>query len=162
MFRIIGGIIGFFMGSVLGILGMIIGAVVGSSLGGSVDSLLFGQRNSSSDNQKAQDAYRRFYEQFYQNQQQQGYNHGYSGNSNSNYGFGSYQTGASDKCYSDLGCSRTDSNDTIKSKYRKLVSQYHPDRMAGKGLTGADLEKAEAKFKTIQNSYDQIKREKGI
>lgn len=159
MFRFIGGIIGFFMGSVFWIPGMIIGAFIGSSVGRSVDTLLFGSSTSSRNQQRAQDAYRTFYEQFYR--QQQGYNHSY--NTNSGYqGYQNYQAGASDQCYTDLGCSRTDSNDVIKKQYRKMVSQYHPDKLAAKGLSEAELNAADLKFKNIQNSYDQIKREKGI
>ena len=159
MFRIIGGIVGFFFGSFLGLFGMIIGAVVGSSVGRSIDGLLFGTNSSQRTNQN-QEAYRQFYRQFYQNAARQGYQSGYS--NNSNYGFNSVNTGAPDSCYRDLGCSRTDSNDEIKKRYRKVVSQYHPDRLAGKGLTGSELSAAEAKFKNIQESYNQIKKEKGI
>ncbi len=158
MFRILGGVIGFFMGSVFWLPGMLIGAFIGSSVGKTVDNLLFGSRGSSSNS--ANDAYRKFYEQFYQNQQQ-GYNHGYSGNNGYN-GFGNYQTGASDSNYADIGCSRTDSNEEIKKKYRKMVAQYHPDRIAGRGLSESDMKAAENKFKKIQESYNLIKKEKGL
>lgn len=159
MFKIIGGVIGFFMGSFLGIFGMIIGAVIGSSLGRSVDSLLFGSRENSSGKQGNQDAYRKFYEQFYQNTKNREYNTGYG---NSEFGFDNFQTGAPDRCYTNLGCSRSDSNDDIKRHYRKMVSLYHPDRIAGKGLSETEMNAAEAKFKILQESYNQIKKEKGI
>ncbi|MGL1892650.1 MAG: DnaJ domain-containing protein [Spirochaetaceae bacterium] len=154
MFKIVGGIIGFFMGSFLGLFGMIIGAVVGSNVGRSVDSLLFGTTNRSRNNQNTEDAYRRFYEQF--NQNSRSYNTGYSGD------FNNFQTGATDKCYSDIGCNRADSNDHIKKTYRKLVSQYHPDRLASKGLSDSDQAAAENRFKVMQESYNHIKKEKGI
>lgn len=157
MFRFIGGIIGFFMGGIFGLPGMILGAFVGSSVGRSVDSLFIS--NSYRDQERARETYKKFYEQFYR--QQQNYNHSY--NTNSGYqGYQSYQTGASDQCYRDLGCSRTDSNDVIKKQYRKMVSQYHPDRLAAKGLSEAELKQADLRFKNIQSAYDEIKREKGI
>lgn len=160
MFKILGGVIGFFMGSFMGLFGMIIGAVIGSSVGRTVDSLLFGNRKSNTNNQSSQDAYRKFYEQFYQNTGDRSYNTGY-GNSDQ-YGFNNLQPGASDKCYADVGCSRTDSNVDIKKKYRKMVAQYHPDRLSGNGLTETQMSAAETRFKTMQDSYNQIKKEKGI
>lgn len=159
MFKIIGGVVGFFMGSFLGLFGMIIGAVIGSSLGRSVDSLVFGTKNNSYTNQNsqnAQDAYRKFYEQFYQNSGNTSYAN------NGRYDYNSVNTGASDSHYADIGCIRTDSNDVIKKRYRKMVSEFHPDRIAGKGLSDRDVIAAETKFKKIQESYNLIKKEKGL
>jgi curved DNA-binding protein len=51
--------------------------------------------------------------------------------------------------YEVLGVSRTASADEIKSAYRKLARQYHPDRNPG------DKE-AEAKFKEVQQAYDVL------
>jgi len=141
------------MGSFLGLFGMLIGAYIGSSLGRSVDTLLFGTRNNNYTNQNAQDAYRKFYEQFYQNA---------SYANNGRYDYNNINTGASDSHYADIGCSRADSNDVIKKRYRKLVSEYHPDRIASKGLSQVEMAQAEAKFKKIQESYNMIKKEKGI
>lgn len=152
MFKYIGGIIGFFMGGVFGLFGMIIGAVIGSQAGRSIDNLLFGERRNYR-NPEAEEAYRRFYQQFYQNR---------SYANNGSYDYSSVSQGASDSCYSDIGCSRTDSNETIKKQYRKLVSQYHPDRIASKGLSESEMKEAEARFKKIQESYNLIKKEKGI
>lgn len=159
MFKIIGGIIGFFMGSVFWLPGMIIGAVIGTSLGRTIDSLIFGTKSNNYTNQnsgKTHDAYRKFYEQFYQNSGKTSYAN------NGKYDFNGVNTGASDSHYSDIGCIRTDSNDVIKKRYRKMVSEFHPDRIAGKGLSDREVSAAETRFKKIQESYNLIKKEKGL
>jgi len=48
--------------------------------------------------------------------------------------------------YSVLGVSRTDDNDTIKKKYKKLALQYHPDRNSS--------QEAIEKMQQINEAYD--------
>lgn len=67
-----------------------------------------------------------------------------------------------DKYYAILGCDRNDSNDHIKKQYRKLVSDYHPDKIASKGLPEEFTKFANDKFREIQEAYDVIKKERGI
>ena len=88
----------------------------------------------------------------------------YTGNgydsSQSRYGAsGSYSTTAA---YSVLGCNPSDSNDKIKKAYRKLVSEYHPDKIASKGLPEEFQKVAKQKFIEIQNAWDLIKKERGL
>ena len=52
--------------------------------------------------------------------------------------------------YELLECERTADDATIKSRYRKLAMQYHPDRNAG-------CKESEAKFKAISEAYDCLK-----
>lgn len=52
--------------------------------------------------------------------------------------------------YEVLGCERTADDATIKSSYRKLAMQYHPDRNAG-------CKDSEAKFKAVSEAYDCLK-----
>ncbi len=52
--------------------------------------------------------------------------------------------------YELLECERTADDATIKSRYRKLAMQYHPDRNAG-------CKDSEAKFKAISEAYDCLK-----
>ncbi|TNE41508.1 MAG: molecular chaperone DnaJ [Sphingomonadales bacterium] len=54
--------------------------------------------------------------------------------------------------YELLGVERTADGATIKSAYRKLAMQYHPDRNPGCG-------DSEAKFKAINQAYDCLKDE---
>lgn len=67
-----------------------------------------------------------------------------------------------DKYYAVLGCNRNDSNEHIKKQYRKLVSDYHPDKIASKGLPEEFTKFANDKFREIQGAYDSIKKERGI
>jgi DnaJ like chaperone protein len=68
----------------------------------------------------------------------------------------------SEKYYTILGCSRTDSDDTVKSRYRKLVRDYHPDAIASKGLPDEFITFAHDKFREIQEAYEVVKKERGL
>ncbi len=66
------------------------------------------------------------------------------------------------KFYAILKCDETSSNDEIKKQYRKLVTEYHPDKIEAKGLPEEFVKFANDKFKEIQEAYDNIKKERGI
>ncbi len=68
----------------------------------------------------------------------------------------------SNKFYSVLKCDENASNETVKKQYRKLVSEYHPDKIESKGLPEEFIKFASDKFKEIQEAYDHIKKERGI
>lgn len=65
------------------------------------------------------------------------------------------------KYYSILGCNENDSNEHIKRQYRKLVSDYHPDKIASKGLPEEFNKFAHDKFREIHEAYEEIKKERG-
>ncbi len=67
-----------------------------------------------------------------------------------------------EKYYSILGCDRTDPDDKIKRQYRKLVQEYHPDKIAAKGLPEEFIKFAGDKFREIQEAYEKVKKERGI
>ncbi|MFZ5570668.1 MAG: TerB family tellurite resistance protein [Thermodesulfobacteriota bacterium] len=67
-----------------------------------------------------------------------------------------------EKYYGILGCERTDSDDTIKKQYRKLVQDYHPDKIAAKGLPEEFIKFAGDKFREIQEAYEMVKKERGL
>ena len=67
-----------------------------------------------------------------------------------------------DQYYGILGCDRYDSEDHIKKQYRKLVTEYHPDKIASKGLPEEFIKFANDKFREIQEAYEDIKKERGI
>ena len=61
--------------------------------------------------------------------------------------------------YQILGVDRSTSDEEIKKAYRKLSRQYHPDA----NINNPHKDEAEAKFKEVQQAYQQImdEREKG-
>ena len=67
-----------------------------------------------------------------------------------------------DRYYAILGVDPSASDDTIKHQYRTKVSEFHPDKIAGKGLPEEFTRFAEEKFRQIQEAYDAIRRERGI
>ncbi len=66
------------------------------------------------------------------------------------------------KYYQVLGCSPDDPDEKIKSSYRKLVQEYHPDKIAAKGLPEEFTKFAQDKFREIQEAWDAVKQERGI
>jgi DnaJ like chaperone protein len=67
-----------------------------------------------------------------------------------------------DKAYAVLGCSPTDSDDQVKRCYRQRVQEYHPDKIAAKGLPDEFNRFAHDKFREIQDAWNQIKAERRI
>ncbi len=66
------------------------------------------------------------------------------------------------KYYAILGAASKDSNETIKTKYRSLVKEYHPDMIASKGLPEEFTQLAEEKFREIQAAYDVVRKERNF
>jgi molecular chaperone DnaJ len=56
--------------------------------------------------------------------------------------------------YSILGVGKTASEDELKSAYRKLAKQYHPDLHSGK--SDAEKKQNEEKFKEINHAYEVL------
>ena len=69
---------------------------------------------------------------------------------------------AADRYYKILGCTKNDTDDQIKSKYRALVKEYHPDKIASKGLPEEFTRLAEEKFREIQEAFDGIRKERNM
>lgn len=67
-----------------------------------------------------------------------------------------------EKCYALLGCQKSDSVTDIKKSYRKLVSEFHPDKIYSKDLPTEFIDFANQKMKDIQHAYDQVKAERGF
>lgn len=67
-----------------------------------------------------------------------------------------------DKYYAVLKCDDTSSNEEIKKQYRKLVTEYHPDKIEAKGLPEEFIKFANDKFSEIQEAYDQIRKKRGF
>ena len=58
--------------------------------------------------------------------------------------------------YRVLGVDRNASDEEIKKAYRKLSRRYHPDA----NVNNPNKDQAEAKFKEVQQAYDQIMKER--
>jgi len=67
-----------------------------------------------------------------------------------------------DGAYKILGVTNEASNREIKSAYKKLVTEYHPDKLIAKGLPEDFIKVANEKMTEINGAYDQICKERGI
>lgn len=66
------------------------------------------------------------------------------------------------QAYSTLGLKESASEAEIKRAYRKLISQYHPDRLVSQGLPEEMMEKAKNRVREINIAYDRLKQARGI
>ena len=64
--------------------------------------------------------------------------------------------------YAVLKCDETATNEEIKKQYRKLVTEYHPDKIASKGLPEEFVKFANDKFREVQQAYETVRKERGF
>jgi DnaJ like chaperone protein len=64
--------------------------------------------------------------------------------------------------YAALGLKTDASTQEIKRAYRKLVSQYHPDKLVSQGLPEEMMEMSKNRVREINAAYDKIKAYRGI
>lgn len=69
---------------------------------------------------------------------------------------------ALDDAYKALGVSKESSDAEIKRAYRKLMSQYHPDKLMGQGLPEDMINMATEQAKEIRVAYDMIKKSRNM
>jgi len=67
-----------------------------------------------------------------------------------------------DDAYKALGVAKESSDQEIKRAYRKLMSQYHPDKLMGQGVPEDMIAVATEQAKEIQLAYDLIKKSRNI
>jgi DnaJ like chaperone protein len=64
--------------------------------------------------------------------------------------------------YRVLGLSRAASNEDIRSTWKRLVRENHPDGLASRGVTADFVSRATAKVAEINAAWDSIKRERNL
>jgi DnaJ like chaperone protein len=69
---------------------------------------------------------------------------------------------ALDDAYKALGVRKENTDQEIKRAYRKLMSQYHPDKLIGQGLPKDMIDVATEQAKEIQLAHDLIKKTRNI
>ena len=67
-----------------------------------------------------------------------------------------------DDAYKALGVSKDSTDEEIKRAYRKLMSQYHPDKLMGQGVPEDMIAVATEQAKEIQTAYDLIKKSRNL
>lgn len=72
------------------------------------------------------------------------------------------QKKVSANAYAVLGVSQSATDDEIKKAYRKLILEYHPDKVAAKGLGDEWKDFASKKFREVQEAYETICKERNI
>ena len=92
----------------------------------------------------------------------QGNHQGGQAGGQSSAGGGYTSVSAISSAYQALGVSEGDSDAEIKKAYRRLIREYHPDKLAGQGLPEAMIKEATKRTQEIQTAYDLIKKSRGM
>lgn len=64
--------------------------------------------------------------------------------------------------YKVLGVAETTTSQDVKRAYRKLMNEYHPDKLAAKGLPPGMMEMAKQRAQELQAAYALIRKEQGF
>lgn len=67
-----------------------------------------------------------------------------------------------DDAYKALGVNKENTDQEIKRAYRKLMSQYHPDKLMGQGMPEDMIKIATAQAQEVQKAYDLIKKNRNL
>ena len=88
---------------------------------------------------------------------------GFGGTGGSGGTGGDYQHDSElEKAYARLGCSASDSNDAVKSAYRKAAMRYHPDRLRAEGLPEGMVAQATRSMAEINAAWDVVRKARGL
>jgi DnaJ like chaperone protein len=71
-----------------------------------------------------------------------------------------FRAPTAESSYTILGITRTATSEEVKTAYRRLTLQYHPDKVAHHG---EDVQRAaKEKYQKVVEAYETIKKERGI
>jgi DnaJ like chaperone protein len=66
------------------------------------------------------------------------------------------------EAYRALGVSASASDKEVKTAYRRLMNEHHPDKLVARGLPDEMMEIAKEKTREIRGAYDLIKERRGM
>ncbi len=66
------------------------------------------------------------------------------------------------RSYKILGVADTAGDKDIKTAYRRLMNQHHPDKLVAKGLPESMMDEAKVKVREIRAAYDLVKKIRGM
>lgn len=72
-----------------------------------------------------------------------------------------HERASADEAYAILQVSPNASEAEVKRKYRRLMSQHHPDKLIAKKATQAEIKLANEKTQTISRAYESICKHRG-
>jgi DnaJ like chaperone protein len=67
-----------------------------------------------------------------------------------------------EQAYRVLGITPQASNDEVKTAYRRLMNQHHPDKLVARGLPQSMIGVAEQKTYEVRTAYERIKTQRGF
>jgi len=66
------------------------------------------------------------------------------------------------EAYRALGVEPDASDKEVKTAYRRLMNQHHPDKLVSRGLPDSMLESAKERTREIRAAYELIRERRGI
>ena len=66
------------------------------------------------------------------------------------------------EAYSVLGVQYDASEDELKKVYRRLMGQYHPDRLQANDISGEEMRLASERAHRIKSAYEQVRKVRGF
>jgi DnaJ like chaperone protein len=67
-----------------------------------------------------------------------------------------------DAAYRVLGVAPQATNEEVKTAYRRLMNQHHPDKLVARGLPESMVGVAEQKTHEVRTAYDRVKTQRGF
>ncbi len=64
--------------------------------------------------------------------------------------------------YEALGVTETAGDREVKQAYRRLMSQYHPDKLIAEGMPEDMVKMATERTQEIQAAWEQVRRARGL